>query len=119
MADAPAGTPTISTHVLDAEQGKPAVGVHVTLYKLGEDDRPIRLTQALTDDDGRVRDLLGRPMAPGRYRLEFTLAGRTMPDGVNRFFERLVVDLAIDDVSRSYHVPLLLAPFSMSTYRGS
>ena len=111
--------PTISTHVLDTENGRPAAGVHVTLFKLGEDDRPIRLTQALTDADGRVRDLLERPMAPGRYRLEFTLAGRTMPDGGPRFFERLAIDLAIDDVARSYHVPLLLAPFSMTTYRGS
>jgi len=57
--------PTISTHVLDTETGKPAAGVHVSLYKLGENDRPIRLTQALTDDDGRVRDLLERPMSPG------------------------------------------------------
>ena len=57
--------PTISTHVLDTEAGQPAAGVHVSLYKLGEDDRPIRLTQALTDADGRVRDLLERPMAPG------------------------------------------------------
>jgi 5-hydroxyisourate hydrolase len=111
--------PTISTHVLDTEAGRPAVGVHVTLYKLGEDDRPIRLTQALTDSDGRVRDLLERPMSPGRYRLEFTLAGRTMPEVGGGFFERLAVDLAIDDVQRSYHVPLLLAPYSMTTYRGS
>jgi len=111
--------PTISTHVLDTEAGRPAVGVHVTLYKLGEDDRPIRLTQALTDGDGRVRDLLDRPLSAGRYRLEFTLAGRTMPDGDGGFFERLSVDLAIDDVERSYHVPLLLAPYAMTTYRGS
>ena len=112
--------PTISTHVLDTERGAPAVGVHVTLFKLGEDDRPIRLTQALTDDDGRVRDLLERPMSPGTYRLEFSLAGRTVGDGAaERFFPRLSIDLRIDDVSRSYHVPLLLAPFSMTTYRGS
>ena len=111
--------PTISTHVLDTETGQPAIGVHVTLYKLGEDDRPIRLTQALTDSDGRVRDLLERPLSAGRYRLEFTLAGRTMPDGGNRFFERMAIDLAIADVERSYHVPLLLSPFSMTTYRGS
>ena len=111
--------PTISTHVLDTETGAPAAGVHVSLYKLGEDDRPIRLTQALTDSDGRVRDLLERPLSPGRYRLEVTLAGRTMPDGGSRFFERIAVDILIDDVARSYHVPLLLAPYSMTTYRGS
>ncbi len=137
--------PTISTHVLDAEHGQPAVGVHVTLYKLGEDERPIRLTQALTDSDGRVRDLLERPLSAGDYRLEFALAGpprggddagddatsggetgsavpgRTMPgqSDPNRFFRRMSVDLRITDTSRSYHVPLLLAPFSMTTYRGS
>lgn len=112
--------PTISTHVLDAEHGRPASGVHVTLYKLGEDNRPVRLTQALTDDDGRIRDLLERPMAPGDYRLEFNLAGETTPgSGDDRFFRRMTLDLRIGDTGRSYHVPLLLAPFSMTTYRGS
>lgn len=117
--------PTISTHVLDTEHGAPAVGVHVTLYKLGEDDRPIRLTQALTDGDGRVTDLLGRAMSAGVYRLEFNLAGRgplrgdaSEPKGPG-FFQRLSVDLRVEDTGRSYHVPLLLAPFSMTTYRGS
>jgi 5-hydroxyisourate hydrolase len=120
VADATAGTPTISTHVLDTEHGKPAVGVHVTLYKLGEDDRPIRVTQVLTDDDGRVRDLLERPLSPGTYRLEFSFAGRTGDEvSDERFFRRLAIDLRVEDVSRSYHVPLLLAPYSMTTYRGS
>jgi 5-hydroxyisourate hydrolase len=116
--------PTISTHVLDAELGAPAAGVHVILYKLGEDDRPVRLTQALTDADGRIRDLLDRPMATGTYRLEFNLAtkhetveGEAIP--TERFFRRLSLDLRIDDVRRSYHVPLLLSSFAMTTYRGS
>ncbi len=113
-------TPTISTHVLDTETGRPASGVHVSLYKLGEDERPIRLTQALTDNDGRVRDLLERPMSPGVYRLEFNLAGpRGAGTDESRFFRRMTLDLRIDDVSRSYHVPLLLAPFSVTSYRGS
>jgi 5-hydroxyisourate hydrolase len=111
--------PTISTHVLDTEAGTPAAGVHVTLYKLGEDDRPVRLTQALTDADGRVRDLLERPMSAGTYRLEFSLAARGDDAADDRFFRRLSVDLRIEDVSRSYHVPMLLAPYSMTTYRGS
>lgn len=119
MADDSAG-PTISTHVLDTEHGRPASGVHVSLYKLGEDDRPIRLTQALTDDDGRIRDLLGRPMSSGIYRLEFNLAGARGPGtGDDRFFRRLTLELRVDDVARSYHVPLLLAPFSLTAYRGS
>ncbi|MEP7225391.1 MAG: hydroxyisourate hydrolase, partial [Actinomycetota bacterium] len=112
--------PTISTHILDTEAGLPGSGVHVILYKLGEDDRPIRLTQALTDDDGRIRDLLGRPMSPGVYRLEFNLAGVRGPGtGDERFFRRVTLEIRIDDVKRSYHVPLLIAPFSLTTYRGS
>lgn len=98
----------------------PAAGVHVTLFKLGEDARPIRLTQALTDGDGRIRDLLDRPMAPGDYRLEFALSGRTASEAADdRFFRKLALDLRIEDTTRSYHVPLLLAPYSMTTYRGS
>jgi 5-hydroxyisourate hydrolase len=113
--------PTISTHVLDTESGQPGAGIHVTLYKLGEDGRPVRLTQALTDGDGRVRDLLERPLAPGDYRLDFNLAGDRGPGSGedDRFFRRLSVELRIRDTSRSYHVPLLLAPYGMTTYRGS
>ena len=112
---------TISTHVLDTGLGKPAAGIAVTLYRLADDGRPLRLTQALTDNDGRVRDLLERPIVAGRYRLEFDLApGVDADEGdLGRFFRRLSVDLEITDVTRSYHVPLLLAPYSMTTYRGS
>jgi len=123
--------PTISTHVLDTGSGRPASAVHVTLYKLGEDDRPIRLTQALTDADGRIADLLDRPLSPGVYRIEFSVGrpggpgskrevegGRAAPT-LSPFFERLAVDLRVDDISRGYHVPLLLSPYSLTTYRGS
>ena len=118
-ADQPA--PTISTHVLDTGLGKPAAGIAVTLYRLADDGRPLRLTQALTDSDGRVRDLLERPLVAGAYRLEFDLtrAADAVDGDADRFFRRLSIDLAVSDVSRSYHVPLLLAPFSLSTYRGS
>jgi 5-hydroxyisourate hydrolase len=116
--------PTISTHVLDTEHGKPAVGVPVTLYRLSDDGRPLRLTQALTDADGRVRDLLERPLVAGDYRLEFNLAGdRGEPlvadTDIDRFFRRISIDLRVVDPARSHHVPLLLAPYSMTTYRGS
>ena len=104
--------PTISTHVLDTETGLPAAGVHVTLYRLVDDGQPMRLTQALTDDDGRINDLLERPLTAGDYRLEFGL-----PRG--GFFERLSLDLHVNDATRSYHVPLLMAPFSLTSYRGS
>ena len=116
MANSPApGAPTISTHVLDTERGVPAQGVHVTLYRLDVGAGvPIRMTQALTDGDGRIRDLLERPLVAGDYRLEFDIAHE---DG--SFFTRVAVDLRITDTDRSYHVPLLLAPYAMTTYRGS
>ena len=114
-ADPGAQRPTISTHVLDTERGVPAAAVHVTLYRLDvSDGKPVRMTQALTDADGRVRDLLERPLQAGDYRLEFDVAHE---DG--SFFTKIAVDLRITDVERSYHVPLLLAPFAMTTYRGS
>ena len=105
---------TISTHVLDTERGVPAAGVHVTLYRLDVAAAPIRMTQALTDADGRIRDLLERPLQTGDYRLEFDIAHE---DG--SFFTKVAVDLHITDTERSYHVPLLLAPYSMTTYRGT
>lgn len=113
--------PTISTHVLDTGMGAPAVGVSVTLYRLSDDGRPLRLTQALTDNDGRVRDLLERPLVVGQYRLEFDLAPRMFDEAalVDRFFQRISVDLLVGDAARSYHVPVLLSPYSLTTYRGS
>jgi 5-hydroxyisourate hydrolase len=126
LASGPTETvPTISTHVLDTGLGTPAVGVHVTLYRLSDDGRPLRLTQALTDGDGRVRDLLERPLVVGDYRLEFGLAPIDPVDGApreaqsERFFRRVSIDIHVGDTARSYHVPLLLAPFSLTTYRGS
>ena len=106
--------PTISTHVLDTERGLPAEGVRVTLSRLDVGSAPIRMTQALTDRDGRIADLLERPLAAGDYRLEFDI-GRDD----DAFFRRVAVDLRVADTTRSYHVPLLLAPYSMTTYRGS
>ena len=106
--------PTISTHVLDTERGVPAVGIAVRLYRLDVGVAPIRMTQALTDGDGRIGDLLERPLVAGDYRLEFDVG--TEDDA---FFRRIAVDLRVADTARSYHVPLLLAPYSMTTYRGS
>jgi 5-hydroxyisourate hydrolase len=67
----------------------------------------------VTDDDGRIPDLLGdHELAPGRYRLAFDI-------GSGRFFEAATLDVRIEDSGRSHHVPLLLAPYGLTTYRGS
>jgi 5-hydroxyisourate hydrolase len=97
---------SISTHVLDTERGAPARGVRVTLYRGDE-----LVAERETDDDGRVRDLLEGGISPGTYRLVF------FPS--SHFFRRVEVELAIDDAGRNYHVPLLVAPYSCTLYRGS
>ena len=105
--------PTISSHVLDTGTGRPAAGIPLRLLRSAHDGSEAVVGEAVTDADGRVRDLLGEaPLTAGAYRLEFGL-----DDG--GFFTGLSVDLRIDDPTRSYHVPLLRAPFGLSTYRGS
>lgn len=105
--------PTISTHILDTGTGGPAADVPVRLWRADRSGRFEIVAEARTDGDGRIRDLLaGSPLLAGPYRLEFGL-----DDG--GFFTGLAVDVRIDDPTRSYHVPLLRAPFGLSTYRGS
>jgi 5-hydroxyisourate hydrolase len=109
--------PTISTHVLDLGSGEPAAGVPVALFRLDEDGQPALLAEAETDDDGRVRALLQDELAAGSYQLVFDVAAYLGEDA--EFFENMAVGFRIDDPERSYHVPLLLSPFGLSTYRGS
>ena len=103
-------TPTISTHVLDVEAGRPASGVAVALYAIDGDAERL-VGGGTTDSDGRIRRLLERGLETGAYRLVFEVGGP--------FFRRLAVDFRVDDASRSYHVPMIVAPYSLATYRGS
>ena len=108
----PGDRPTISTHVLDTGSGEPVAGVRVNCSLL-EGDRVQAAGGGVTDDDGRIHDVLeDRELVAGVYRLSFEL-------GSARFFEAAQVDMRIEDPSRSYHVPLLVAPFGLSSYRGS
>lgn len=114
----PEPRPTISTHVLDLASGAPAVGVGVALFRLGADGSPELLSELRTDADGRIRDLLGgAELTEGDYQLAFDVGGYA--DDPDAFFQSAAVALRIADVSRPYHVPLLLSPFGLSTYRGS
>jgi 5-hydroxyisourate hydrolase len=99
---------TISTHVLDTGRGLPAAGVEVTLYR-GDDV----IGRGTTDADGRIADMTGgQTPGPGRYRLVFD-------SPPSDFFRRVELEIAIDDPDRHYHVPLLVAPYSCASYRGS
>lgn len=110
--------PTISTHVLDLATGDPAAGVEVALFRLADDGSPELVSELQTDADGRIRDLLdGSPLTEGDYQLAFDIGGYA--DDPEAFFQSAALALRVADASRSYHVPLLLSPFGMSTYRGS
>ena len=114
MADA---NPTISTHLLDVERGVPAEGVSVALFRLTDDGGSELLAEHETDADGRVRDLLGGgSLAAGDYQIVFDVASYHGDEG---FFGGMAVGIRVDDTTRSYHVPLLLSPYAMTTYRGS
>jgi 5-hydroxyisourate hydrolase len=114
-----AGTrPTISTHVLDLATGDPAPGVGVALFRLADDGHPELVSELRTDADGRIGDLLdGAALAEGDYQLAFDVG--EYADDPDAFFQSAAYALRVTDAERSYHVPLLLSPFGMSTYRGS
>ena len=115
----PEHQPTISTHVLDNERGQPAIGVRVTLERR-DGEGFARLTEAATDDDGRVPDLLGGPLMAGVYRIGFDAAGYFAHRGGEAPFVRtLTIEFEIVDTARHYHVPLLLTRFACTSYRGS
>ena len=102
--------PTISTHILDTERGIPAQGVEVVLFHvMPGGDREVG--RGVTDADGRIRRLLEATLERGDYRIEFRANGV--------FFVTVTLAFRVADPRRSYHVPLLIAPYSIATYRGS
>ena len=95
-------TASLSTHVLDTGEGRPAAGVLVELTRFGE-----RLVTGTTDDDGRIRELADVP--PGTYRIVF--------HPPSPFFRR--VELEVELGEGHYHVPLLVSSYACASYRGS
>ena len=110
--------PTISTHVLDLADGSPAPGVGVALFRLADDGAPELVSELVTDVNGRIGDLLdGRELVAGDYQLAFDVGGYA--EDPDAFFQSAAVAFRVADTDRSYHLPLLLSPYGMSTYRGS
>jgi 5-hydroxyisourate hydrolase len=112
----------VTTHVLDTMRGEPASGVVVRLERAGDADH--ELGRATTNADGRISDFGVASLSAGIYRLVFeTGAYLQAADGasgtVKAFFPEVVVTFAADGLRPRYHVPLLLSPYSYSTYRGS
>jgi 5-hydroxyisourate hydrolase len=88
--------------------------VPVRLVRVVADGAEVDAGSGTTDADGRIHRLVDGELTPGDYRLLFDLT-----DARGGFFTGLSLDLTIDDATRSYHVPLLLSPFALTTYRGS
>ncbi|MBL8307413.1 MAG: hydroxyisourate hydrolase [Rubrivivax sp.] len=114
----------LSTHVLDTANGCPAAGMRITLQRLDAGGPETLKTLAL-NHDGRADGPLLAPgeMAAGRYRLLFEVApyfralGAHLPEPP--FLDVVQLDFGIADAAGHYHVPLLVSPWSYSTYRGS
>ena len=99
---------SLSTHVLDTARGRPATGVAIELR------RGDAVIAATTDDDGRARLLEDTPA--GEYELVFAVGDYF---GERAFLDRVPVRFTIAEPDAHYHVPLLVSPWSYSTYRGS
>lgn len=114
----------LSTHVLDTMNGKPAEGVAVRLYRLGNNGAELVKT-VRTNADGRCNEplLQGSEMQAGRYELVFAAgdyfaaAAATLSEP--HFLDEIPVRFGIADTDANYHVPLVMTPWTYSTYRGS
>ena len=114
----------LSTHVLDTMHGTPAAGMAVSLYTTqGESATLVR--SFTLNADGRSDAPLydNQSLKTGTYRLVFDVAGYFRSRGLTlpepNFLNRVVLDFGIAHTDQHYHVPLLVSPWSYSTYRGS
>ena len=111
----------ITTHVLDTTNGRPAVGVYVTLDFHENGTTWKTIATGMTNADGRVSDLLHETakLARGIYRLTFDTASYFDNHELQGFYPSVMVIFEIKDPLTHYHVPLLLSPNGYTTYRGS
>lgn len=113
----------LTTHVLDTAHGCPGAGIVLRLY--ADDREPVLISEAQTNADGRCDEplLSGERLRKGRYRIDFEVGAYFRKRGVvladPAFLEIVSLRFGIADADAHYHVPLLVSPFSYSTYRGS
>ena len=109
----------ITTHVLDITAGRPAAGISIVLFR-GENDDWTEMTRGITNNDGRITDLLPNNvlLTHGIYRLRFHTKDYFDREQVPTFYP--YIDIIFDiESNQHYHIPLLLSPFGYNTYRGS
>ncbi|MBD0336357.1 MAG: hydroxyisourate hydrolase [Cyanobacteria bacterium Co-bin13] len=116
----------LTTHVLDIASGKPAAGMRLTLWAVNSHaDIKTALKTIETNSDGRTDEplLVGDELKAGIYELVFEVApyfasGSTqLPNPP--FLDQVPIRFSVADPAGIYHVPLLVSPWSYSTYRGS
>jgi 5-hydroxyisourate hydrolase len=114
----------LTTHVLNLSAGIPAGGMRLELHEVTPDG-PRLVTQSRTNEDGRCTAPLleGTSLRTGRYSLTFHVAEYFRAQKVQLpdppFIDAVVIQFGIADPQQNYHVPLLVSPWSYSTYRGS
>jgi 5-hydroxyisourate hydrolase len=104
---------SVSTHVLDSVLGRPAAGIAVRLLA-GED----LLAEGVTGRDGRCR-LTEEATSAGPHRLVFATGGWFADQDRETFYPEVAITFDVREPDAHHHVPLLLAPYAYSTYRGS
>ncbi len=113
----------LTTHVLDTALGRPAAGVDVTLYRVDKGHQLLK--QDATNADGRLDApiLDEEEFRAGVYELVFQAGAYFRASDLELpnppFVDEVVIRFGIADVDSHYHVPLLVSPWSYSTYRGS
>ncbi|MFJ6325744.1 MULTISPECIES: hydroxyisourate hydrolase [unclassified Rhizobium] len=115
----------LTTHVLDTALGRPAEGLTIDLFRI-EGEARTHLKTVVTNSDGRVDGgpiLIGDSFVAGTYELLFRAGDYLRASGVKltepAFLDLVPIRFGIADTTAHYHVPLLISPYSYSTYRGS
>ncbi|PVF96071.1 Hydroxyisourate hydrolase [Serendipita vermifera] len=111
----------VTCHVLDTQFGKPAAGINVILSRAEEDGTSFSaMATGATDADGRCTTLLPPQNLPaGIYKMTFATKPYFTETNRDTFFPVVEIIFDLKDPEQHYHIPLLLSPFSYTTYRGS
>ena len=111
----------LTTHILDTSMGTPAKEVEIKLYKRNDSSLKL-IDSAKTNEDGRCNEplLSGNLFEEGCYEIEFNIGHYYATKDIDcPFLKDVVIRFYISNSDENYHVPLLISPFSYSTYRGS
>ncbi|MDA9081946.1 hydroxyisourate hydrolase [Candidatus Pelagibacter sp.] len=114
----------LTTHVLDVYSGKPGKGIKVDLYYYENNDKKNKINSITLNNDGRSDHALieGPNFKKGKYELIFFVGDyfkKISETSKIPFLDDVIVKFGISNNQEHYHVPLLVSPWSYSTYRGS